>query len=291
MYNLIEAYDIIGAEFAHEIWDSRIALAFTDGERTLLTNNMTDSLKAYTFTLIVQGELTLDNGSGPIRFTSNDIYSYYPGSRVRILGVSADYRGICLMVDERMAHDTQAFRNLIRASMIPLSQFGNAKMTLVDDDAERLRSLMALISQYIARPLSLKNEILEMLYSCFINDLISIQAFVKARNAISKQAEEIFVSFYALLQKHYVEHHDIGFYADALNITTTYLSRVVKGISSKTVIGCIDEMLAIEATWLLKSTALTVTQIADRLNFSTSAAFDKFYKRMRGVTPLSVRSL
>ena len=48
-------------------------------------------------------------------------------------------------------------------------------------------------------------------------------------------------------------------------------------------------MLAVEAVWLLKSTPLTVAQIADKLNFSTTAAFDKFFKRMRGCTPLSVR--
>ena len=148
---------------------------------------------------------------------------------------------------------------------------------------------MMLISEYISQPLSLKNEILEMLYSVFIDDLISIQAFEKTRLSITKQSEEIFISFYALLQKNYVEHHNIAFYADALNITTTYLSRIVKSVSGKTVVGCIDEMLAIEAFWLLKSTPLNVTQIADRLNFSTAAAFDKFFKRMRGCTPLSLR--
>ena len=52
---------------------------------------------------------------------------------------------------------------------------------------------------------------------------------------------------------------------------------------------CINELLAMEATRLLKSTALTVEQIADQLHFATSASFDKFYKRMRGTTPLSVR--
>ena len=173
--------------------------------------------------------------------------------------------------------------------MIPLSQFGKSKLSLTRDDASRVHSVMMLISEYISQTLSLKNEILEMLYSVFIDDLISIQAFEKTRFSISKQSEEIFISFYALLQKNYIEQHNIGFYADSLNITTTYLSRIVKTISGRTVMEYINEMLAIEATWLIKSTNLTVAQIADRLNFSTAAAFDKFFKRMRGCTPLSVR--
>ena len=52
---------------------------------------------------------------------------------------------------------------------------------------------------------------------------------------------------------------------------------------------CINELLAMEATRLLKSTSLTIEQIADQLHFATNASFDKFYKRMRGATPLSVR--
>ena len=289
MYHLQEYYSIFGKGHLHELWNGKMACAFSDGNRTLTTNDMTDSLSCYTFTLITRGEMTLMNGSTRLSFSKNDIYTYYPGSSVHICDVSDDYTGICLLVDEQMAHSAQAFRNLLRASMIPLSQFGNSKLSLTADDASRVKVVLTLISEYISRPLSLKNEILEMLYSVFINDLISIKAFENARFSISKQAEEIFITFYTLLQRNYDEHHDIGFYADALSITTTYLSRVVKKISGKTVIECIDEMLAIEATWLLKSTSMTVAQIADRLNFSTSSAFDKFYKRMRGCTPLSMR--
>ena len=289
MYHLQEYYNLFGKGHLHEVWNGKMACAFSDGKRTLTTNEMTDSLNCYTFTLITQGELTLINGGTRLSFSENDIYTYYPGSMVHICDVSDDYQGICLLVDEQMAHSAQAFRNLLRASMIPLSQFGSSKLSLTADDASRVKSVLTLISEYISRPLSLKNEILEMLYSVFINDLLSIEAFEKARLSISRQAEEIFISFYELLQKNYIGQHNIGFYADALNVTTTYLSRIVKAISGKTVIGCIDEMLAIEATWLIKSTNLTVAQIADRLNFSTSAAFDKFYKRMRGCTPLSLR--
>jgi len=39
---------------------------------------------------------------------------------------------------------------------------------------------------------------------------------------------------------------------------------------------------------LIKSTDLTVAQIADRLNFASSPSFCKFYKRMRGYAPLAL---
>ena len=289
MYNLQEYYNKFGKEHLNEVWNGKIACAYFNSTRAWTTNEMTESLNCYSFSLITQGEMTLMNGNNQLSFSKNDIYTYYPGSLIRIIDVSDDFKDICLFVDEQMTHSAQAFRNLLKASMIPLSQFGKSKLSLTRDDASRVHSVMMLISEYISQTLSLKNEILEMLYSVFIDDLISIQAFEKTRFSISKQSEEIFISFYALLQKNYIEQHNIGFYADSLNITTTYLSRIVKAISGRTVMEYINEMLAIEATWLIKSTNLTVAQIADRLNFSTSAAFDKFYKRMRGCSPLTLR--
>ena len=289
MYNLQEYYNKFGKEHLNEVWNGKIACAYFNSTRAWTTNEMTESLNCYSFSLITQGEMTLMNGNNQLSFSKNDIYTYYPGSLIRIIDVSDDFKDICLFVDEQMTHSAQAFRNLLKASMIPLSQFGKSKLSLTRDDASRVHSVMMLISEYISQTLSLKNEILEMLYSVFIDDLISIQAFEKTRFSISKQSEEIFISFYALLQQNYIEQHNIGFYADSLNITTTYLSRIVKAISGRTVMEYINEMLAIEATWLIKSTNLTVAQIADRLNFSTSAAFDKFYKRMRGCSPLTLR--
>ncbi len=289
MYNLTELFEIIGPTDAHEQWNGKISCSFTDAERTMLTNRMNDSFNGYSFTLILSGHITLESGSLVLDLGPNEIFTYFPGSNVRIQSVSDDYSAICLILDTSMAHDSQAFRNLIRASIIPISQFGHSKLTLAGDEAVRLRKLLELIYEYIHQPVSLKNEILDSLYSIFINDLISIQAFDKARLDISRQTEEIFVSFYQLMQQHFVEQHGIAFYADRLNVTTNYLSRIVKRVTGKTVMGCIDEMLAIEATWLLKSTHLTVAQIADRLHFAGTPSFSKFFSRMRGESPRSYR--
>ena len=43
-------------------------------------------------------------------------------------------------------------------------------------------------------------------------------------------------------------HHDIAYYADALNITTTYLSRVVRQLTGRTVVGYVNQFLPMEAT-------------------------------------------
>ena len=41
--------------------------------------------------------------------------------------------------------------------------------------------------------------------------------------------------FLQLVSQHFVKHHDLAFYAGHLNMTTTYLSRIVKQMSGHTV--------------------------------------------------------
>jgi AraC-like DNA-binding protein len=88
-----------------------------------------------------------------------------------------------------------------------------------------------------------------------------------------------------------MEHHDIGFYASELCITTTYLSRVVRQVSGgRTVVDYINQLLLMEATFLLRQTSLSIAQIADRLHFADSTTFARFFQRMKGMNPRKYRS-
>ncbi|MBQ8050660.1 MAG: helix-turn-helix transcriptional regulator [Bacteroidaceae bacterium] len=289
MYNLSEAYKTIGPDFQHELWKGRIACAISNPERTMLTNQLRDTLACYTFTLVRRGHLTMEAGGREITIHQGEMFIYLPGFPVHILSVSPIYEAIVLLVDEGMTYETSAFRNLIRASYYPLVQYGEPKLTLSPDDARLLDDDITAIRRHIVRPTPFTDEVLENLYSVFILDFVDIQEHSLHPNHISRRTEDLFISFYALLRQNYTQHHDIAFYADRLSITTTYLSRIVRQVTGRTVVEYINQMLAIEATWLLTSSSLTIAQIAERLCFASSASFDKFFTRMQGRSPSSYR--
>ncbi|MBQ8047906.1 MAG: helix-turn-helix transcriptional regulator [Prevotella sp.] len=289
MYNLTEAYKIIGPDIQHEVWNGRFACALSNSQRTFLTNSMKETLACYTFTLVRKGEMLLETNGQTIAFKANDLYIYAPGFPVYIHSVSEDYESTVLLVDEQTTYETPAFRNLMRASFFPLVQYGRPKLSVAPEDALRLNADMLALRDHIQRPTDYSDEVLEMLYSVFLLDMLAIQENSGGQHAISRRAEDIFLSFYSILRRHYTEQHSIGYYSDQLHITATYLSRIVKQVSGRTVIECIDQMLSIEAAWLLTSTSLSIAQIASRLNFASSASFDKFFLRMRGQQPKSLR--
>ena len=92
-----------------------------------------------------------------------------------------------------------------------------------------------------------------------------------------------------LLPQHFVKHHDIGFYASELCITPTHLSRVVRQITGRTVVDYVNQMLLMEATFLLKTTDLSLAAIAERLRFADQSSFSKFFLRMKGINPKRFR--
>ena len=106
---------------------------------------------------------------------------------------------------------------------------------------------------------------------------------------MGKRAEELFMDFMQMLPQHFVREHGIDFYASALCVTSTYLSRVVREVSGRTVVEYINRMLTMEALWLLENTSLSIDEIAERIHYADSTTFGRFFFRMKGVTPKKYR--
>ena len=64
---------------------------------------------------------------------------------------------------------------------------------------------------------------------------------------------------------------------------------VVRQVTGRTVIDYINQMLLMEAAFLLQTTQLSISQIADRLHFADTPSFSKFFLRHNGMSPKEYR--
>lgn len=174
----------------------------------------------------------------------------------------------------------------IIAAYFSLVELTEPKLQLQHADAAHMENLMRLAIHYVTVPHPQRDESLRLLY----NHLTATQERSIQSHRFPKRVEEMYLDFVRLLSQHYAQHHDIAFYASELCITTTYLSRIVRHVSGHTVVQYIDQMLLIEATWLLQTTTLSVAQIADRLHFAETASFARLFKRLKGCTPKEYRN-
>lgn len=112
----------------------------------------------------------------------------------------------------------------------------------------------------------------------------------KGKSKESDRKRVLFTQFMKLLSEHIKEEHTVNFYASCLNVTPQYLRRVVNECSGKAVYTWICEELTREIINRLINTDKTIQNIADELNFSDQAVLTKFFKRMKGVSPLKYRN-
>lgn len=95
----------------------------------------------------------------------------------------------------------------------------------------------------------------------------------------------LFEQFMTLLNEYHHTQRTVGFYAEKLNITPKYLSKLIKESSGKTAAEWIDQYVILEAQTLLKYSDMTIQEISYHLNFASQSFFCKYFKHNTGITP------
>ncbi|NSL90678.1 helix-turn-helix domain-containing protein [Chitinophaga solisilvae] len=95
--------------------------------------------------------------------------------------------------------------------------------------------------------------------------------------------------FLQLLEKHYMQHSEVNYYADRLHVTPSYLNLVCKKESGTTAGEYIRERLLLEAKRMLTLTGMDVKEIAYSLGFNDTSYFSRFFRRYTGQTPVDFR--
>lgn len=130
--------------------------------------------------------------------------------------------------------------------------------------------------------------------------LINARAAVIAA-IVSKEAERIFTEFKVyqsnprlakfnlLIDEFYKEEKSVVYYAKKLNISANYLNILCKKNLKVSATQLIQQRISIEAKRLLKSSDLSIKEIAFELGFSDHAYFSNFFKAQTGITPTDFR--
>ncbi|MBR5068676.1 MAG: helix-turn-helix domain-containing protein [Bacteroidales bacterium] len=257
--------------------------------KILRSNLLRGFVSCFAFMLVDKGWMTIHYNGKELTFHPNDLYTYSPGLPVTVIATSEDFHGYCLMADEHATIEAPSVHDLVHLATLPLVHLHEPKQTFPPEVAQHLLMKMREIISYVQSEHIYKAEVLRMLYAIFLLDLQNAQSRAIVHRQTPQRVEEIFIGFIRLLPKHFTEHHDIPFYASELNISPVYLSRVVRQVSGRTVVDYINQMLLMEASFLLRTSDLSITQIADRLHFADTPSFSKFFSRLKGQSPREYR--
>ncbi len=153
-----------------------------------------------------------------------------------------------------------------------------------------LIELLHQIKQVVRQPHLYKLEILQSLVHVCLLFITELPYDNSLLTHDFKHKENIFKIFIHLAHSNFRKERQIRFYADKLNMTTTYLSRTVREISGTTIYDHLALLTYNEACTLLRTSDLTIGEIADSLHFNDISAFTNFFKSRAGISPLSYRN-
>ena len=100
----------------------------------------------------------------------------------------------------------------------------------------------------------------------------------------SMRADEIFHQFIEYVNIYATQNRRIPFYADKLGITPHHLSAVVKQVSGESAMEWINRAVIQRAKMML-SQGLTALQVSEAIGFTDAPYFNRYFKRLTGLTP------
>lgn len=215
-----------------------------------------------------------------------DMLLVAPRMSVKLMKKSSDF-GTCGLCMEPFFFDSLSIGNYVYKRLYN-SSHTTYVLRLEDSDTVHIRKTLDLMSRYLTsdHPAEMAGSLVNFL-------LLQITEIFHSQNVHPagrvKHSDALFRLFRKLLAENYRKEHELQFYADSLHISQTYLSRVIRQISGKTVNNYIAEALYTDARRLLVFTDLTVKEIAEQLGFSDQSSFGKFFKKKSETSPANFR--
>jgi AraC-like DNA-binding protein len=135
-------------------------------------------------------------------------------------------------------------------------------------------------------------EILTHEFNIFLFEIGAlVQKYSQMTHLTFSRQERLVIRFSNLVQQQFRELRTVKKYADQLNVTAKYLTEVVKESSGRNAGEIINDLVILEAKFLLRKSEMNIGEIAENLNFSDQSFFGRYFKRHTGVSPKRYREI
>ena len=202
------------------------------------------------------------------------------------LSISEDFEGAFMVMSERFISD---FRREVNDPAL-LAVVKNSPLIKVPANAlpdfEMLYRQMRTLISDSAKPY-IYQAVLHTLLAFFFYTAVGC---VSRQREIGSTASHITNRFLKLARDNFKKERFMEFYARELGITGKHLGRTIKAQTGFTASEWLDRMVILEAKVLLKSSSMTIQQIAEELNFPSQSFFGKYFKNIVGVSPKEFRN-
>lgn len=245
---------------------------------------------AYLFLLCIRGKCTVKLHLNQYTMKEGSLLVILPDLYFQIIEQSND----CRFIFTSFAADLVRCSNLFTKTLeYTPSIFDNPLMHLDKKGSELMFLYIKLLIKAGNTSLCiLTQEQASLSYTQLILGLS--QLIIHGRNNNTPQQynrnQEIVKELVRMVVMNYHTERNVGFYADKLHLSPQHLSTTIKKITGKTLTDIISSFIINDAKAKLKSSEMTIQEIAYSLNFPDISFFGKYFKRYTGMSPKQYRN-
>ena len=239
--------------------------------------------------LCIAGEGSFVFNERCYHIAKNDLVVIPIPNRVKNLAAHADIQVEWFAADYKFLQNLLPSNNYSIGGSISLNQDPVIKLTdeqakRLLDDFHRLRDRMG------DRHLQFYSELMGSLCLTMMYDIFEVHAQREAIDSHTDRTAYIVKQLMALLATGVSRtKRDVGYYAERLNVSPKYLSATIKRVTGHSVTSYIDRHTIPLLKDYLDDERLSLTQIAELMNFTTLSYFSRYCTKHLGQSPSEYR--
>ncbi len=105
----------------------------------------------------------------------------------------------------------------------------------------------------------------------------------------SYRVRELFNHFMMLMERDYKLSRDVNYYANLMNISSKYLTNIVRQVTGHTPKTIIDQYVILQLKMQLKRSGQSVKEMAWEYHFTDASFFCRYVKKHTGLTPQQLK--
>ena len=236
------------------------------------------------------GKIQFDYDGQLTTVHKGELFLGVPGSVVSDYMVSPDFDCKLIAVKPTEVMASRELHTMVINSMLHIKTHPVARLT--ETDAEDVFAYHDLICRRIRlAEHRYKNGEVCSLINAFLLRMVGIMdsgTEVKETES-SVRGEQLVEKFVWMVNEDCGRNRLVEYYADRLNITSKYLSTLVRNILGRTPTDVIKVVTMKEIERRLRYTDDSIKQISQTMNFPNTSFFGKYFKQHSGMTPNSYR--
>ena len=234
--------------------------------------------EGFFFLLVTNGTAQLADEYQTYELQPAHLVTLTPSTKCMIQATSSHFQSMLLYLKPTFFDSLPDGQPLYEQRAHYLGHYQLPVFLLENEQATYLQKIFALFAPCRKNAANYYDSILNHLCSFCLLQIADI--LTQTRHEVpdyARRSTDIFRLFKKTLMENYRQHHDIGFYAESLHISTTVRFHI-------------SELLCADARKLLECTDLDIKEIAEKLGFSDQSVFGKFFVKKTGVSPMKFRT-